>query len=266
MDQFPGLLTRDFGLRPQGKAAPMASQKMAGSSAARSGSGVGSPPLPSDLFGGGGGAGLFGGQQGNHRLHRDDGIDAFFGGGGGAAGLSSSIPVYDKPVYDDDDDIFGGLPGTKKKSSSASTTARHGDVLGSYGDADLGGPKGSGGNKRSEAAYDPSPSPYDGDLLGGLGALGESKTSGSSSSNRASPPYDDDLLSDLARGKGSRENQRSGVGCEQSPPSYEDDLLAGLGGVSKPSGNEKRFEEHDNSAFDDLIPGFGGSRVHKQKR
>ncbi|MQM03900.1 hypothetical protein Taro_036688 [Colocasia esculenta] len=264
MDQFPGLLARDFGLRPQGKAAPMAAQKMYGRSAARSGPGVGSSPLPGDLFGG------QAGQQSNHRAHRDDEVDAFFGGGRGAAGASSTTPVYDKPVYDDEDDIFGGLPGTKKKNSSTSTAARHGDVFGSYGDADLladlGGPRSVADNKRSGPAYDPSSPPYDGDLLGGLGGLGESKASGTSSSNPASPPYDNDLLSDLAGGKSSRDNERSGGGFRQSPPSYEDDLFSGLGGVSKPPGNEKRFEEHVNSSFDDLIPGFGGSKADKQER
>uniref|UniRef100_A0A1D1YVN7 Auxilin-related protein 2 n=1 Tax=Anthurium amnicola TaxID=1678845 RepID=A0A1D1YVN7_9ARAE len=266
MDEFPGILHGEYGLRPQGKPVPKAS--VAGS-APRFRSGAGGPPLPADLFSGGGGKYASAGPA--------FASDPFFRMGAKlgsptvepTGSSSSSMPVYDKPVYDDDGDIFSGVPGLRKSSSAS--TARHGDVFPApYDDdllANLGGARsGPSGDKRSGASYGrASPPPYDDGFLAGLGGLGDGKRSGSSS-NPASPPYDDDLLVNLGGGKGSSDDKRSGVAFEQSSPSYEDVLLAGLGGVSKRSSNEKGFQEQDLSHFDDLLPGFGGSSLPKQRR
>ncbi|OAY82505.1 Auxilin-related protein 1 [Ananas comosus] len=138
MDEFPDLLARDFGLRPQGKSAPMASSKASSAAASpwnRSGSGRAAAPVGDPNLGGGGGGG-------------GDVFDSIFDAAPREARSrsSSSLPVFDKPVYDDD--IFDGVPGVR------SSSVRYDDVLASMA---------SGSNRAASA----SP-PYD-DLLENLG-------------------------------------------------------------------------------------------------
>lgn len=102
MDDLPGLLARDFGLRPKGKSAPMAPP--AGSSRSRSGSTS---------------EGVFGGPPRFSQSRSPQSSDS---------SKASSLPVYDKPVYDDD--IFDGIPGMK-----SSTSAKYDDVFASNGSA-----------------------------------------------------------------------------------------------------------------------------------
>ncbi|WCJ37318.1 Chaperone DnaJ-domain superfamily protein [Euphorbia peplus] len=125
MDDFPGLLARDFGFKPQGKSAPMSTSRSSSASTK-------SPPIFDDRGGGGGADGLlfndvFGGPP-KYTESR--------GGGGGGTTSSfdydsifkdqnakaSSLPVYDKPVYDDD--IFEGMPGLKSTSTGGSQSSR----------------------------------------------------------------------------------------------------------------------------------------------
>ncbi|MQL92975.1 hypothetical protein Taro_025620 [Colocasia esculenta] len=294
MDEFPGLLSRDFGLRPQGKAAPMSASKSSDfGSASGFGSTGGGMGFPADLLGGG---------------RRDDGDDIFFGGGGaraqppkyvsasagfasdpffsmGAAktesspsvdaGFSASMPVYDKPVYDDDDgDIFSGVPGMKK-SSSASAAARkdvfsppayEDDLLASLGGSRPAsrGPADSG--RPGAASGNASPTYGDDDLLSTLGRSGGSRESGAAT-GRSSPPYDDDLLANIGGGRSFVDEKRSGSAhSKHSSTVYEDDLLAGFSGVPKRSSDEGRSRGQGVSGFDELIPGFGGSGPPKQKR
>lgn len=99
----------------------------------RSGS---SPDDP--LFGGGGGGGGISGDRippsyedvfgGPPRKSSPPSIDSIFDGFKDPAPASSSMPVYDKPVYDDD--IFVGVPGVK-----SSSTAKYVDVFSSLGAA-----------------------------------------------------------------------------------------------------------------------------------
>ncbi|PIA58420.1 hypothetical protein AQUCO_00500386v1 [Aquilegia coerulea] len=157
MDDFPGLLARDFGFRAQGKAAPMAASKGTSggnlnfgmgsggdgrsssfSSSSRGKSNWNSTPSGSsfldddglfrssasqknhDSDGLGGYNDVYGGppkytNQSNTRNSATFDYDAVFQGSKGSSGAKSSLPVYDKPVYDDD--IFDGVPGMKSTSS-----------------------------------------------------------------------------------------------------------------------------------------------------
>lgn len=150
MNDFDGLLTTEFGFKPQGKSAPMAASKASsynssslnfdlGSRSARaSNSFAGGDSVNAasfdDLFGGGG------------KPEASYDFDSVFRGSADFRSKSVNLPVHDKPVYDkpmyDDDDIFDGVPGLKSSSKFS-----YGDVF-------------------APAAFD--------DLLGGLG---ESKPS-----------------------------------------------------------------------------------------
>ncbi|KAK9110241.1 hypothetical protein Sjap_018301 [Stephania japonica] len=157
MDDIPGLLTRDFGFRAQGKSAPMASSRAGNANLgfgsggdARSSSNRGGSVWNSTPAGGGSFLddhdSLFG-ASGEKKMSGLEGLGAYgdlFGGpaksakqsearGGSGAGSvfdydsvfqgtasdsgarSSSMPVFDKPVYDDDG--FDGAQGQKGSSS-----------------------------------------------------------------------------------------------------------------------------------------------------
>ncbi|KAA8550493.1 hypothetical protein F0562_002177 [Nyssa sinensis] len=135
MDDF-GMLARDFGFRPQGKPAPMASSKAntgiesdGGDRRARSSSSssfLDDPNSDGLLF-----SDVFGGPPKYTTTNTksssplsDFDYDSVFKSSSAANDSknksSSSVPVYDKPVYDDDIDIFDGLPGLKSKSTSSS--------------------------------------------------------------------------------------------------------------------------------------------------
>ncbi|KAG7615734.1 putative Chaperone J-domain superfamily [Arabidopsis thaliana] len=149
MDDFTGLLARDFGLKPQGKSAPMASQSnssaadfntFASSYSFASAAGKKSDSLPvfDDL-----------GRDGDDLLFRDvfSGPPPKYGSSGDSRSPSapafdydvmfkepksksaSSMPVYDKPVYDDED-VFESIPELKIPSTS-SQSARFEDVFSS---------------------------------------------------------------------------------------------------------------------------------------
>ncbi|KAL5224919.1 hypothetical protein ABZP36_011558 [Zizania latifolia] len=154
MDDFQGLLARDFGLRPQGKAAPMSAARAAapsGSAWSSSRSATASataPPAPSydDLFG------AAAPSAPPPKAAPSPSLDAIFDSFKEPSASAvppkpnhSSMPVFDKPVYDDD--IFDGVPGVK------SSSARFNDVF--------------GGNHTPPPAYD--------DLLGGFGSKPEVK-------------------------------------------------------------------------------------------
>ncbi|RRT80930.1 hypothetical protein B296_00017159 [Ensete ventricosum] len=225
MDEFSGILDRDFGLRPQGKSAPMASPSTAatvgggrgerpnlwsvrdGSSDATSSwenptSGWNSASI-GDPFRRDRGAGIskdydyvFVGVPANSSSSSrgqyassssPSSFDSIFNGfADSGTKSSSSLPVYDKPVYDDD--IFGGVPGTKSSSS-----VKYDDVFASLS---------------------------------------------SGSNNVSALPYED-LFENLGK---------------QMPESR--------GGSDKRSGEK---EEQDMSGFDELIPGFGRSSPPKKR-
>ncbi|WVZ21359.1 hypothetical protein V8G54_008681 [Vigna mungo] len=146
MNDFDGLLTSDFGFKPQGKSAPMAASKASsnnssslnfdlGSRSARASNSLAGHDSVNaasfdDLFSGGG------------KSDASYDFDSMFRGSADFRSKSVNLPahdkpVYDKPMHDDDDDIFDGVPGLKSSSKFS-----YGDVF-------------------APAAFD--------DLLGGLG-------------------------------------------------------------------------------------------------
>ncbi|VAI28559.1 unnamed protein product [Triticum turgidum subsp. durum] len=145
MDDFQGILARDFGLRPKGKAAPMSAARAAAPSGSawdstRSAAAA-APSAPSydDLFGAPSSAPP---PKPTQPTSIDSMFDSFAEPSASAAPPKpkhSSMPVFDKPVYDDD--IFDGVPGVK------SSSVRYDDVF----------------------AGNHAPAPADDDLLAGFG-------------------------------------------------------------------------------------------------
>ncbi|ONM33430.1 Auxilin-related protein 1 [Zea mays] len=142
MDDFEGLLARDFGLRPQGKAAPMSAARSSGpSGSAWANTRSAAAPSYDELFGS---APPLPKATPSPSPSLDHIFDSFKEPASTAPPPKpkhSSMPVFDKPVYDDD--IFVGVPGVK------SSSARYDDVF--------------GGSHSREA-----PPAFD-DLLGGFG-------------------------------------------------------------------------------------------------
>ncbi|CAN6476092.1 unnamed protein product [Victoria cruziana] len=189
MEDFPGLLQRDYGFKPQGKSAPMLSAKRP-------------PPPPPTTKSGWSSSNsfidnhddIFGGPPaGSAAAGRPDPVayDDVFGGPvrssttGGSSGLdsvfpglkdpprSSSMPVFDKPLYDDD--IFEGVPGLRSSEkiqfdnvfgsvpSRASKAPQYDDLLG-----ELGG-TGIGLDTKKSTAQTTSSGPVFDDLIPGFG-------------------------------------------------------------------------------------------------
>ncbi|KAF3781647.1 Auxilin-related protein 1 [Nymphaea thermarum] len=187
MEDFPGLLQRDYGFKPQGKSAPMLSAKRP------------PPPPPmgksgwntsnsfldnhDDIFGGpptsSAAAGrpdpvayddVFGGPVKSSSTGATSGLDSVFPGLKDPP-RSSSMPVFDKPLYDDD--IFEGVPGLR-----SSEKIQFDNVFGSIP---------SGASKPSAPEYD--------DLLGELGGTGiGSEGKKSTAQTTSSGPAFDDLI------------------------------------------------------------------------
>ncbi|KAM7501669.1 hypothetical protein LguiB_000573 [Lonicera macranthoides] len=184
MDDF-STLARDYGFRPQGKAAPMKSGigSDGGDRRPRSSSSTTSSPFFNDqqtdgvLFND-----VFGGPpkySSTNNKPNDFDYDSIFKSSATnemkSKSSSSTGPVYDKPVYDED--IFDGLPGLKSKSmsssagydenvfasmSSPSKSDHFDDLLGNFGQTE----KMEAKNNKSQKSFD--------DLLPGFGSVGPS--------------------------------------------------------------------------------------------
>ncbi|CAJ1937767.1 unnamed protein product [Sphenostylis stenocarpa] len=164
MNDFDGLFTTDFGLKPKGKSAPMAPSSKGSSNAAPLNFDFGSRSAPNfdDLLASAG--------SDTRRTDSPFDLDSMYGGPP-ARSSSSPPPVYDKPVYDDD--IFDGVPGLKSTSKvkfddvfatteSGGGSAAFDDLLGGFGKE----PKSSGGKRSEKDAK--GASDFD-DLLAGFG-------------------------------------------------------------------------------------------------
>jgi hypothetical protein len=173
MDDFQGLLARDFGLRPQGKAAPMAAPSGSAWPNPRS---TPAPSAPSydDLFGAAA------------PPKPGPSFDSIFYSFKEPSAVApskpnhSSMPVYDKPVYDDD--IFDGVPGVK------SSSARYDHVF--------------AGRSMAPPVYD--------DLLAGLGKKSEAREESGVEERRREPASASTRFDDLIPGFGgsTRSQQR----------------------------------------------------------
>ncbi|PPS17616.1 hypothetical protein GOBAR_AA02957 [Gossypium barbadense] len=215
MDDFPGLLAKDFGIKPQGKSAPMAP-----------------PRNPSSGTNYGFRSDFTRSSYGNDRSSSNsifddqdrDGLmfNDFYGGppkysseSRATAEQTSSYdydsffkdskpPVFDKPVYDDD--LFDGLPGVK--SSSSASAAKYDNVFGI--------------SQSTSRSRDKSPgsSPFD-DLLGNLGSKeSETKTKSEKMKAEKDAPLFDDLLpstSDAAPQKPASNSSKTGSNVMENP-------------------------------------------------
>ncbi|KAH1081628.1 hypothetical protein J1N35_021389 [Gossypium stocksii] len=280
MDDLPGLFAKDFGIKPQGKAAPMAPPRNASSgpnygyrsdftrsSSANVKSSSNSIFDDQDRDGGLVFDDVYGGPPKYSSESRATtaqtssfDYDSFF--------KDPKPPVYDKPVYDDD--IFDGLPGIK--SSSTTSATKYDDVFSISGSPPR--PK----NKS------PNNSPFD-DLLGNLGGKEpEMKVKSERVKSEKDAPLFDDLLSGFGRSSSpTPARSTSDAGQSQNPPSNSsktgsnlmEDPFVVLGStsdpadassglfmdpsevISKPNGSGKsRVESSSGSGgvFDDIDP------------
>ncbi|KAL6847421.1 hypothetical protein ACP4OV_023274 [Aristida adscensionis] len=195
MDDFQGLLARDFGLRPQGKAAPMAAARSSGSAwtnprstPASSAAPAAAAPSYEDLFGP---------AASSTKAAPSPSIDSIFDSFKEPSAAApppkskhSSMPVFDKPVYDDD--IFDGVPGVK------SSSARYNDVF--------------EGSQASAPAFD--------DLLGGFAKRSEDRVGMEEKRKPEAAPAStgfDDLLPGF--GTSSQSRQREPVAAKEKKAS-----------------------------------------------
>ncbi|KAM7270876.1 hypothetical protein ACFE04_030090 [Oxalis oulophora] len=208
MDDFPGILARDFGFKPQGKSAPMSATPRSSSSSGfdnnninnnlnrSSSSSTSSSSKPvyddhnhdhlfNDVFGG---PPKYSSQQPSSASssHQFD-YDSIFKDTNTTTTTpkSTTTPVYDKPVYDDD--IFEGLPGMKTSSSSSPRgAAKFENVFASMNN--------NNNKAKTTTTTTSSSSPFD-DLLGNLGTKeSESRTERVNNKSEKDSPVFDDLL------------------------------------------------------------------------
>jgi hypothetical protein len=207
MDDFPGLLARDFGYKPQGKSAPMA------------------PPRNTNS------------DNTNFNL-----------GSGGSVHIRSSISNKSAPIFDDHvgtdgllfNNAFDGPLKYSESRGGASTTTSSFDYDSIFKDQ----------NSKSASLPVFDKPVYDDDIFDGLPGLKNSSTDGGSAS--AAPKFDNVFAS-----VSSPPNQHRRPPARESSPF--DDLLGNLGKKETESKAESRKVEMDSTAFDDLLPGFGGS-------
>ncbi|KAE8772777.1 Auxilin-related protein 2 [Hordeum vulgare] len=198
MDDFQGILARDFGLRPKGKAAPMSAARAAPSSgSAWDSTRSAAAPAPSapsydDLFGAPSSAPP---PKPAQSTSIDSIFDSFAEPSASAAPPKpkhSSMPVFDKPVYDDD--IFDGVPGVK------SSSLRYDDVF----------------------AGNHAPAPADDDLLAGFGTKSEAKEVPEDKwkpGPAASSTGFDDLFAGIGRSSPVKQRQTAGAKEKKVPTS-----------------------------------------------
>ncbi|XP_022771612.1 auxilin-related protein 2-like [Durio zibethinus] len=212
MDDFPGLLAKDFGIKPQGKSAPMAPLRNPSSGPkyglrsefTTSSSGYGKSSSNS----------IFDDQDRDGLIFNDlyGGTPKYFSESRTTTEQTSSFdydslfkdpkpPVFDKPVYDDD--LFDGLPGIK--SSSSTSARKYDDVFTLSGSPPP--PKHKSLNS----------SPFD-ELLGNLGRKG---TETMAKSERVKVEKDAPLFDDLLPGFGRSSSPASARSISEAGQSHK---------------------------------------------
>ncbi|KAG8489129.1 hypothetical protein CXB51_017205 [Gossypium anomalum] len=214
MDDFPGLLAKDFGIKPQGKSAPMAPPRNP-SSGTNYGfrsdftrSSYGNDRSSSNS--------IFDDQDRDGLMFNDvyGGPPKYSSESRATAEQTSSYdydsffkdskpPVFDKPVYDDD--LFDGLPGVN--SSSSASAAKYDNVFGI--------------SQSTSRSRDKSPgsSPFD-DLLGNLGRKeSETKTKSEKMKAEKDAPLFDDLLPGFGRSSSPTSARSTSDAAPQKPAS-----------------------------------------------
>lgn len=255
MDDFANILHRDYGLKPQGKSAPMTSSKPAGPSPFSSSSPSSTPASIQSTSSGGKP------KNGSNRNSR------------------SSTPILGESL--DEDFFFGSLNGINSSSSGRNTFGSAAPDMPAMYDDVFGGPP-----KFASPSYPPMPSSgtqqtsssqsYD-DIFR-IPVKPSSSTS--SSSNKGSsfpvfdvPLYDDDIFGGvpgIRSGSVVYDDVFSGGSTVGTSPSVLEDILGVSENRDRPSGSQQPvFDSSIPSAglsdFDDLIPGFGGTEPAKPR-
>ncbi|KNA18051.1 hypothetical protein SOVF_073920 [Spinacia oleracea] len=287
MNDFQGLLSTDYGFKPQGKAAPMAASKsgtnssnsafnfeIGGSKTASFPSNSKNPTSSSlfddhdtlfrsnrkttssddfgildDVFATGGIKSNSAKSSNNNSVN----MDSIFGGGGGGGGESgpkfSSLPVFDKPVYDDEDSSSAKFENifAPPSSAPAKKTDAFDDLLGGLGKKEQQSTRsavgpGSKGADKGFSSFD--------DLLPGFGGGSTSSTSRnpSDASKKTSSVIDDPFV---------------GLDSTSPPVSSSGIFTDPLEEIGNLNNSSRKTAESSSSgtAFDDIDPlgGFGKS-------
>ncbi|KAJ4950267.1 hypothetical protein NE237_027099 [Protea cynaroides] len=233
MDEFPGLLAKDFGFRPQGKSAPMAASK--GTNSINSGGN-----LNVGIRSGG------------------DSRSASFSSNRSKSGWNSNS--VGGSFLDDHDGLFG--------STATQKTQDYGG-FGGYDDV-FGGPPKFDNRKETRGGGAPSASSFDYDSIFQGSKDSSAKLSSLPVFDKPKYDDDDDIFRGLPGMKGSSAaataNNDDVFASISSPPKQSaafDDLLGNFNRKEpdSKSSSGRRSEEvvKDASGFDDLLPGFGGS-------
>ncbi|XP_043720598.1 auxilin-related protein 2-like [Telopea speciosissima] len=238
MDEFPGLLARDFGFRPQGKSAPMAASKGAGglnsSGNLNVGIGPGGDSRSASLSSNRSKSGWNSNSVGGSFLDDHDGL---FG-----SAATRKTQGYGDGGYDD---VFGGPPKYDNRTETRGGGGGASSASSFDYDSIFQGSKDSGAKVSSLPVFDKPKYDDDGDIFHGLPGM---KGSSAAVNN-------DDVFASIA-----------------SPPKQTvpfDDLLGSFRRKEPDSkgSSGRRSEEvvKDASNFDDLIPGFGGISPPKNR-
>lgn len=268
MDDF-STFARDFGLRPQGKAAPMSQSR---SSTAGSYGGD-RPPLFDDVFGG---PPKYSNSKSTSSFPDFD-YDSIFKTSSSDNNKKSDIksmssPVYDKPVYDEDVDIFDGLPGVKSKSTSDRVSYDE-NIFATMSNQNE--KQNQNRNENQGAAFD--------DLLGNLGRSEKSESKSSKSSKgfddllpgfgTSSPQRNSRLGSDSNQSQKNSSKPTSSVADDpfdvlkptsapmSSTPRVFNDPLDEIGKLANSAKTKANSSSVSGPVFDDIDPldGFGKS-------
>lgn len=264
MDEFPSLLARDFGFKPQGKSAPMAPSRASNSSFVLGSNASEFPKSSSlrstDVFDDHDRDGPFFNDVfvGPPKYSSTSAVDSRSGNTssfdyGSISGSSNanSMPVYDKPVYDDDVDIFKGLPGLRTSSTPAAAASSSGanfdDVFASF----------SRSSAKHESARESSPLD---DLLGNLG---KKETESRVKSEKDVSAFDD-LLPGFGRSRSPSSNRSTSESSQsQKPPSNSTKTASSV--MEDPFGVSESTSTHVGSSSEvftdrlEEIGKFGGS-------
>ncbi|KAK9735542.1 hypothetical protein RND81_04G211400 [Saponaria officinalis] len=208
MNDFEGLLSSDYGFKPSGKSAPMANVKSSTKTASYSSSSSSfiddrdtlfRPNHKSDFSDLGNFDDVFPNSKStssssNNRNAAGVDFDSIFGGGGGGEAAAapppkfSSLPVFDKPVYDDDDvssspvNQFNDIFGSKKSGGDAFD-----DLLGGLGKKEnLSAKSSTKGGGTGGSSFD--------DLLPGFGGSSSMDRSPSDTTKKSSSVLDDPFV------------------------------------------------------------------------
>ncbi|KAK8476121.1 hypothetical protein V6N13_128048 [Hibiscus sabdariffa] len=262
MDDFPGLLAKDFGIKPQGKSAPMAPPKIPssgsnygfGSDFTRSSYGNAKSSSNSIYDDGDRDGILFNDVYSRQPKYSSESratsaqtssfdYDSFF--------KDTKPPVFDKPVYDDDP--FDVLPGIR--SSSAKSAAKYDDVFTA--------------SRSPRKHKSMNSSPFD-DLLGNLGGK---ETEVKANIEKVNAEKDAPLFDDLFAGFGQSSSAASArstseAGQSQRPASNSgkaasnlmEDPFVVLDATPDPADSSTGLFTDPSEVMSDLN-GFGKSKV-----